>query len=200
MSLESTLGELFRCLEQWREAMEHLQLTVREDCPEELAFADSFNDAISDQLGWLGEARECAQAAGPELARDGDLGKVQARLGKVQQLVNEAVLNQAEHLTGCEQLRLLTDLREREQARPWRDWVQTVEASLVAFPRLLHVVLEAERKCWEALCELLRHQTVSVRNVSVGQQFFRENESSGGLAEAAGAVAKFWATEPQTDD
>jgi hypothetical protein len=201
MVLEATFAQLIRSLERLREAMEHLQLTVREDCPEELALADSLNDAISDQLGWLTEALDCARVTTVEWERESNPNVVQAQLAKAQRLVNQAMLHQAEHLSGCEQFRLLGDLPQREHARSWRDWARTVEASLATFPRLVYAVLEAERECWQALCDSQRRDSVNVRNVSVGQQFFRDSESNPeGLAGAAGAPSKFWTTEPATDD
>ena len=199
MALPATFTQLIRTLEHWREAMEHLQLTVREDCPQERAMTDPLNDAISDQLGWIAEALECTRMAATELPREENLRRVRAQISKTQRLVNQAIVGQGEHLTGCEQFRLLGDVEEREQGRPWKDWVRTVEASLAAFPRLLYAVMEAERECWEALCDSLGNPMVSVRNVSVGQQFFRENGSNReGVGENGGAASEIWATEPQT--
>ena len=197
MALEATFGEFIRSLEQWREAMENLQLTVREDCPEEMAFADSLNDAISDQLGWLEEALESARTAAAAAAGDGDLPKAQAQLASAQRLVNQSMLHQAEHLTGYEQMRLLKQLEGRGQTRLWRDWVRTVTASFSSFPRLVHAVLEKGRECWPALAERQRRETVNVRNVAVGQQFFRESGSELEEGVAGASFSKLWATEPQ---
>ena len=199
MALQAAFTQLIRTLEQWREAMEHLQLTVREDCPQERAITDPLNDAISDQLGWIAEALECARSAAKELPGGQNPATTRAQISKTQRVVNQAILDQAENLTGCEQFRLLGDVEKREQARSWQDWVRTVEASLTAFPRLLHAVLEAERECWEALCDSLGNPTVNVRNVAVGQQFFRANGTNrDGMEESEGTPSEIWANEPQT--
>jgi hypothetical protein len=179
MALEAAFRELCASLQDLRESLIGLRVTIREDKPlkGDVVLIDLLGDAVDDVLGWVEEALTDA-SAGQQAAEQGlDFQHARRTLTSCQ----ERYLWLSHRFT-FEVLR--SDRRDglrhvgRERGREWKVWASGVNAALNDCQQPLFDVSRSLFRCWQELTERIGASTVSVQATNIGQQVIGRREVS----------------------
>lgn len=171
MAIDTAFPELRRRLEQLRDCLDGLRLTVVEDKPlvGDVALIDHRTDVIEDLLSAVREAIRAAnrgrRATKPPLKLD----VARAALCQCQESVSNLGQRLGADLTSYERMSEIVGLG-RHRGGEWRAWASEVTQAIRQCEPSVQAVTQALFTCWRELAEHAATATVSVRATAVGQK------------------------------
>lgn len=168
MTLHDHLRQLELGLVALQEGLAGLDMTLREDAPEEPgpALVDLLGDAGGELQGWLASA---LTALARERAGESTLAGVTRTLVHCHERLQRCHRHALEHLFSLERQRQLQRLAQQRPGA-WRRWALAVAGSLERLQWLLADAQQAVFDGWRELSERLLERGVSVQATNIGQQ------------------------------
>src|SRR5262245_48840139 len=172
MTLTDSFQELVDKLECLRVTLEEfLQWAVTQGKPvdEDHVLVSRYDDATSDLIGLIEEARDAAHQG--QQATIGQMDLACARLAQIacQERVNRVSQRFFSELVSFESLKALDSLA-KERRKQWPQWVSGVKDALDRCRQPIDDVNQALFRCWQELTERASLVSVSLQTVSAGQQ------------------------------
>jgi hypothetical protein len=177
MALAAVFKELTVQLNQVRECLEALQVSVSEDIPARGAsvLEDHFSNSILDIRGLLAETIAAAEEASQAVSRSLMSGRAPRALAKCQERFHGVIRRFASDLVSYERLRDLTSLG-LERRGEWLGWSRSVKEAIEGCRHPLDQAADALLQCWQEIGERVGMNSVSVRTTNIGQQFADASE------------------------
>src|SRR5262249_289612 len=171
MALERTFQELSDRLRRLRDSLLALQLTIREDLPQQgsVALVDQFGDAVDDSLGWLEESLAASVEAYHAVEDALDMDLARRALGNCQERFHRVEQRFATDLVSYEKLNDLTGFG-RSRRGEWLGWVRSVKEGLEECRQPIDEVSKALLACWQEIAERAGMTSISVQATNIGQQ------------------------------
>jgi hypothetical protein len=187
MSLERTFRELCaQCLEL-RDALLGLRMTVVEDCPQSVMWADACGDTIEDLLGRVQEMLAAVGQAQQAVRHPQDLDGARLALTEAQESYLPIQLRFAAELVSYDQVAELVRLG-RERGRSWQNWVSGVRQALDACQAPIYAVNQALLLCWQDYAERAGMVSATLQASVAAQPVLPSDEQRPGESSPASAV------------
>jgi len=180
VGLEKTLKELSGYLQQLGNRVQELGLTINEDQPSKngSAVVDTFEHAILDVQGWVGEAIRFARAAESAMGHPVDIDRAQRELEQCQDRFGQAEQMFSTNLFAYERLKELTAFAA-EQRGEWPSWEISVRRRIDHCRPPLEDSRARLAGCWQEIAERAEGASVSVRTTTIGQNIVSDVQQEG---------------------
>lgn len=182
MTLKASFQDLLDKLEHLGTTLEGvLQWAVTEAKPleEDHVLVSRYDDAISDLIGLIEEAKAAAEEGQKAAVGEINLASTRRALIACQERVNQASQRFFSELVSFEALEALDSLR-RERQKHWPEWVSGVKDALDRCRQPIQDVNhQALFQCWQELSERGSLVSVSVQTTSTGQAINIPQEGKG---------------------
>ena len=170
MALESAFRSLCEQLQELRESLTALRLTVVEDRPleGEAVLVDQFGDAAEDVLGWLEEASMTAGQGYAAACFPQDIGRAARALVSTHEQLQQITCRAAANLLTYERIDGLMRLG-RQRKREWLAWSGVVREALEKCQQSLDESSRTLLVCWREIVERVGTNTVALQSTNITQ-------------------------------
>lgn len=182
MALEVSIAELLAGLEEMREALELLRVTLVEDKPlkADLAMADGLSDITDDLRGSLEEALAAVRGAREAVRNGFDVAAAYRELARCQTQVNHIGRRAVDDLLCYEQIAELERLVVmRTGGAELPGWAKLVREAIQRCRQPLHNMNERLSACWLELAERSSGGHGCVKTANIGQKITAVREMAG---------------------
>jgi hypothetical protein len=171
MPLEKTFRQLAVQLRRFRERIRELEITVVEDRPQtrDAAIVDNFECAVDDLTGWAKESLDQAEEAERAIGHPPDVSAARHALASCQELYQRMERVFSANLVSYERVSDLTKFGS-ERRGEWPSWVTSVKQGIDHCRHPLEEAGKALADCWQEIAEHAGMNSVSVRNMNIGQK------------------------------
>jgi hypothetical protein len=169
MALEKSFQEQSRQIRRTRDRFLEVLLTLREDCPGELAIADHFADAVEDLRGRIEEALEAAVEGERNVGHPIDLEGARRALQQCQEKFDTVDHQFFSDVASYEQLDELNNMG-RNRDSEWAAWAEAVRQGIDHCRQQIEQARSAMKVCWQEIAERVGTTNVSISTTNIGQK------------------------------
>jgi hypothetical protein len=185
MALEKSFQDQTRQLRRIRDRFVEVLLTIREDCPAELAIADNLGDTFDELRGWLEEALNAAAGGEKNVGHPIDLDGARRALQRCQEQfdkVDERFFSGVASYERLDDLNTMSKHREPE----WSERANWADAVLQGIDHCRQEIEESRsalKACWQEIAERVGSTNVSISTTNIGQKIVAAQAEAGNMME-----------------
>jgi hypothetical protein len=181
LALESAFRSLCEQLQELRESLTALRLTVVEDRPleGEAVLVDQFGDAAEDVLGWLEEAMATAGQGYTAACYPHDVGRAARALVAAHEQLHQITRRAAADLMAYERIDGLMKLGLQRKGE-WLAWSGGVREALEKSQQSLDESSQTLLLCWREIVERVDSSTVALQSTNITQHLQRPGAGGAG--------------------
>ncbi len=168
MTLRTAFETSNTYLSTLHEEFSALQVTLREDKPDDTAVADILGDKVDDLLCWLEQALAAAREGQRAVDQGPDLNRAWQALTSCQETFIHLQYKFFD-LISYDSLESLMRADD-EAGAAWTVWVRSVKEGLDRCQQPLYNISQALAQCWQEVADRVGMTSVSIRTSNIGQK------------------------------
>jgi hypothetical protein len=182
MALEKSFQEQTRQLRRVRDRFLEVLLTLREDCPGELAIADDLGDTFDELRGWLEEALNAAAGGEKSVGHPTDLDGARRALQRCQEQFDKVDERFFSGVASYEKLDNLSNTGKNRDSE-WTPWADAVRQGIDHCRQEIEESRSALKACWQEIAERVGTTNVSINTTNIGQKIVAAQAEAGDMME-----------------